>query len=311
MNVLSSLLSVAAKQGVFRYHPKCKRIPLTHLSFADDLLVFCHGSLESLLSVQSTLELFYDISGLKLDAMKTEFFAYGLNDYALDLIQSATGFRLAYLPVRYLGVPLVTRKLTGRDCSALLERVKGKLRQWSNKNLSFGGRLQLVKTVLFSIFNYWSRQLILPKGIISDIERLRMRFFWKGCDTPARGVRVGWHKVCSLKSEGGLGLRDLALWSKGCCLMLIRNILANEGSLWIAWIQEYCFKIVSFWEAEVRAHFSWILKKLLKLREVARCMFLPSVDWNLVRGKWIWDKVRICRDKVRWHKDHLVPCPYS
>ncbi|XP_038990693.1 uncharacterized protein LOC120113695 [Hibiscus syriacus] len=60
--------------------------------------------------------------------------------------------------------------------------------------------------------------------------------------------------------------------------------------------------IAGFWEAEVRAHFSWILKKFLKLREVARCMFLPSVDWNLVRDKWIWDKVRICRDKVRWHK---------
>ncbi|XP_039026250.1 uncharacterized protein LOC120159757 [Hibiscus syriacus] len=170
------------------------------------------------------------VKGLKLNAMKTEFFSCGLNDNALDLIQSATGFRLAHLLVRYLGVPLVTRKLTGRDCSALLERVKG-------------------------------------------------------CDAPARGISVGWNQVCSLKSDGGLGLRDLALWSKTCCLLLIRNILANEGSLWIAWIQEYCFKTVSFWEVEIRAHFSWILKKLLKLREVARSMFLPSADLSLVRGK--------------------------
>ncbi|XP_039013906.1 uncharacterized protein LOC120143737 [Hibiscus syriacus] len=215
MNVLSSLLNVAAMQGIFIYHPKCKRIPLTYLSFADDLL-------------------------------------------------SATGFRLAHLLVRYLGVPLVTRKLTGRDCSAL--------------------------------------QLILPKGIINDIERLCMRFFWKGCEAPARGARVGWNQVCSLKSEGGLGLRDLALWSKTCCLLLIRNILANEGSIWFAWIQEYCFKTVSFWEFEIRVNFSWILKKLLKLKEVARSMFLPSADLSLVRGKWIWERVRICREKVRWHR---------
>ncbi|XVE78351.1 hypothetical protein DITRI_Ditri13aG0138000 [Diplodiscus trichospermus] len=34
MNVLSCLLDVAAKHKVFHYHPKCKRISLTHLSFA-------------------------------------------------------------------------------------------------------------------------------------------------------------------------------------------------------------------------------------------------------------------------------------
>ena len=40
MNVLSKLLDSAAAHGVFSLHPKCKKIHLTHLSFADDLLIF-------------------------------------------------------------------------------------------------------------------------------------------------------------------------------------------------------------------------------------------------------------------------------
>ncbi|XP_038996104.1 uncharacterized protein LOC120120557 [Hibiscus syriacus] len=302
MNVLSAMLNKAAKHGIFKFHPKCRRISLTYLSFTYDLLVFCHGSLESVLGVQCTLERFYDLSGLKLNTLKTELFACGLSGSTLDQIQSVTGFRVAQLPVRYLGVPLVTQKLTSKDCAALLGRIKDKLSQWSRQKLSFRGRLQLIKTVLHIIFNYWSRQLILPKGIVRDIERLCMRFFWKGNDSPTRGARVGWNQICSLKSEGGLGLRDLSLWSKACCLLLIKNILANEGSIWIAWIKEYCFKNVSFWEAICKDHFSLIIKKLLNLREVARTLFLPSTDWRLISSKWIWGNIRISRENVNWHK---------
>ncbi|XP_039001543.1 uncharacterized protein LOC120127787 [Hibiscus syriacus] len=172
MNVLSSLLDAAAKNSVFRFHPKCKRIPLTHLCFADDLLLFCHGSLDTMLGVVSTLEKFYELYGLKLNASKTELFACGVAWDELELIQRTTSFRIGHLPVR-----------------------------------------------LF----------ILPKGVIRYIEKLCLRFFWKGIDTLARGARVSWNQVCTLKSEGGLRLRKLADWSKAYCLMLIKTFLLGMG----------------------------------------------------------------------------------
>ncbi|KAL4383097.1 hypothetical protein GQ457_15G000930 [Hibiscus cannabinus] len=51
MNVLSRLLDIVAEKGIFQYHPKCKRVRLTHLCFADDLLIFCKGNVDSLLGV--------------------------------------------------------------------------------------------------------------------------------------------------------------------------------------------------------------------------------------------------------------------
>lgn len=45
MEVLSCLFNTAASQGVLPLHPKCKKLGLTHLCFADYLLVFADGFL--------------------------------------------------------------------------------------------------------------------------------------------------------------------------------------------------------------------------------------------------------------------------
>ena len=47
MNCLSHMLNEAARQNKFRYHSNCSQTKLTHLSFADDLLIFIDGSLDS------------------------------------------------------------------------------------------------------------------------------------------------------------------------------------------------------------------------------------------------------------------------
>lgn len=45
MNCLSYLLKRAATHEGLPYHPSCEKLKLTHLSFADDLLIFTDGSL--------------------------------------------------------------------------------------------------------------------------------------------------------------------------------------------------------------------------------------------------------------------------
>lgn len=47
MNVLSCLL--AKHDGIFKHHQKCKGMNLTHLFFADDVLLFSHGDTASTL----------------------------------------------------------------------------------------------------------------------------------------------------------------------------------------------------------------------------------------------------------------------
>lgn len=43
MNVLSRMIDQAALDRRIGYHPKCKGLEITHLCFADDLMVFVDG----------------------------------------------------------------------------------------------------------------------------------------------------------------------------------------------------------------------------------------------------------------------------
>ena len=55
MILLSKMLDEAAKKGRKGYHPRCKNIDLTHLCFADDLMVFADSTK---ISVEGILEVF-------------------------------------------------------------------------------------------------------------------------------------------------------------------------------------------------------------------------------------------------------------
>ncbi|XP_039063088.1 uncharacterized protein LOC120207735 [Hibiscus syriacus] len=174
MNILSSMLNRTVARGLFNYHPKCKKVGITHLSFADDLLIFCKGNVELVIGVITVLESFYEMSGLNLNAAKCMFFTAGISLSHIEHIKQATRFTYGVLPVRYLGVPLITRKLSEHDCESLIASIKARLALWSGKNLSYAGRLEL---------------LPLPQAIINKIEELCSRFFWKGSDKAVTGAR--------------------------------------------------------------------------------------------------------------------------
>ncbi|XP_048610008.1 uncharacterized protein LOC125585277 [Brassica napus] len=140
MNSLSHLLNKAATENKLGFHSHCKKTKLTHLSFADDLLIFIDGSIESVQCVLQVLKDFEIRSGPAISMQKTSFFASGLTDDEINRIQVSTGMSCGSLPFRYLGVPLNSRKLSLSNCNVLLQQMKSKFSSWSIKTLSFSGR---------------------------------------------------------------------------------------------------------------------------------------------------------------------------
>jgi hypothetical protein len=114
--------------------------------------------------------------------------------------------RAGSLPVRYLGMPLITGKLTYNDCFPLIEKITTRIRTWTTRHLSFSGRLQLTQSVLNSILMYLSSIFILPKKIVKAIEQKFNPFLWRGPDDRS-GAKVCWEQACLPKEEGGLGLK--------------------------------------------------------------------------------------------------------
>ncbi|KAK4380772.1 hypothetical protein Sango_3031800 [Sesamum angolense] len=132
-------------------------------------------------------------------------------------------------------------------CQPLLQKIDSHIKGWEGVQLSFAGRVQLIKSVLISFEVYWAAAFILPKGIINEmIKRLRT-FLWKG--TSSSGYpKVAWEAVCRPIEEGGLGIKDIlalnrALMSKH----LWAVIKQNRTSIWVDWIIQIRLRDCSIW----------------------------------------------------------------
>ncbi|XP_056863927.1 uncharacterized protein LOC108850223 [Raphanus sativus] len=269
MNCLSFMLNSAATKEKIKYHANCKKLKMTHLSFADDLLIFIDGSIESLQQVLHVLKEFEQRSRLAISMQKTSFYASRIPAQVIDTIQASTGMLCGELPVRYLGVPLNSRKLTLVTCEPLIHQIKKRLSSWSVKSLSFAGRLLLIKTVIAGITTFWCAAFILPKACVKRINSLCSVFLWRGDIESHNTARVSWETVVLTKKQGVLGVKDLQTWNKACCLKLIWLLFFKSGSVWVAWFKEVILKgsIHNYWTTKPKASFSWLANKLIKLKD--------------------------------------------
>ena len=73
--------------------------------------------------------------------------------------------------------------------------------------MSKGGRLTLLKSMLFSLSTYFLSLFTIPKHVAERIEKLQCNFLWGGLGDGFKHHLVGWNIVCSLLANGGLGVR--------------------------------------------------------------------------------------------------------
>nr|GEU37912.1 hypothetical protein [Tanacetum cinerariifolium] len=135
----------------FTYHRYCSDLDLINLCFADDLFLFAHGDVNSASIIKEALDEFKDASGLNPSMPKNKaYFCNVLNHTKLAILH-VLSFEEDRLPVKYLGVLLVSSRLIFRDCKELIDKVQNRVNDWKNKSLLIAGRLQLIQSVLGSL----------------------------------------------------------------------------------------------------------------------------------------------------------------
>ncbi|XP_056860006.1 uncharacterized protein LOC130494489 [Raphanus sativus] len=298
MNVLSLKIDKAMREKKFSPHPRCKSLDLTHLCFADDLIVFVEGSKESVEGALMVFNEFEVWSGLSISLEKSTIFMAGISEVEKSRILNNFPFSVGDLPVRYLGLPLMTKAMKRQDYLPLLERIRGRISTWTSRFLSYAGRLQLIKSVLVSIVNFWSAVFRFPSCCIKEIEQLCAAFLWSGPELKTTSAKVAWQNVSKPTAEGGLGIRSLKEVNLVCGLKLIWRMLTGD-SLWSKWVQTYLLKKKSFWEIKETTQIgSWIFKKLLKLREVAKSFHMKAVGNGKHTSFWYekWSDLGVMYD---------------
>ncbi|XP_027177977.1 uncharacterized protein LOC113777132 [Coffea eugenioides] len=152
--VLSRSLNTLVEDRQFSPYLVAQGCPLlTHLAYADDIIIFCNGSKRSLACV------------MEVSLVRRR------------VIVRTTGFSIKELPVTYLGCPLYAWRRVRSLFNGLLDKVSQRLSSWRGQWLSMSARALLIKHVLSSIPIHILAVLVPPKGVIAELERMFARFF--------------------------------------------------------------------------------------------------------------------------------------
>ncbi|KAJ0540263.1 putative RNA-directed DNA polymerase [Helianthus annuus] len=292
--ILQKQISLSSE---FRFHSKCEAQRIINICFADDLFLFARGDHGSAKVILEAINGFKNMSGLVPSMSKSTVFFANVPNSVKQQIRNTMPFEEGQLPVRYLGVPLISSRLSYKDCVRLVENMEKRISDWKSKCLSFGGRLQLIRLVLSSIHIYWAGVFILPKHIICQLESMMRRFLWaQGKDIKGK-AKVSWDKVSLPKKEGGLGIRSIEDMNNALMVSHVWSLLTMRESLWVKWIHSYRIRDRNFWDIPLRGNVSWTWRKLLNLRPIIQ--------------QFVWVKLGDGTRTSLWFDKWDVICPLS
>ncbi|KAH9665427.1 putative ribonuclease H protein [Citrus sinensis] len=169
--------------------------PLTHLFFADDLLLFAEASIDQAYIIDAVLE--------------------------------------NYCRRSYLGVPLLHSRVNKATYQSILDKVDMRLSGWNAAHLSFAGRVTLAQSVIQAMPIYAMRTTMLPSSVRHRIDKCCRRFIWDGKSKSHKMCMVGWDKICLPKSRSGLGFKNLEVMNHALLMKISWGIISNSNTLWV------------------------------------------------------------------------------
>ncbi|PKU71765.1 Putative ribonuclease H protein [Dendrobium catenatum] len=258
---------------------------VSHLLFADDLLIFGNANLENAVTLNRIFKIFGDNTGLFVNPLKSTILISKDTPQAeaicneLQIIQSQCS-------VTYLGIPIFHKKQKISDFQPLIQKISSKLNGWTAKTLSFAGRVQLIKFTICNTLAYWIRGAIIPKGCCKVINRLCSRFLYFG-NTDLKKLHIlSWKDTCVPTLNGGLGIQsiDTLYHSFGCTL--IWRFLTSESLLFSWW--KACYH--SLWKpltGKTSSYWKFLYDKAQNIKHCIKMNVGFKSNLSLIWDPWL------------------------
>ena len=194
--------------------------------YADDTTLILDGSTVSFTTSLRILDLFSEISGLRLNNKKTVALWIGANIGKETNLAPEKDFKWVKDKVRALGVWLSTNPETTIEANynEKLTKVRNSLSCWELRRLSLLGKITVLKSLIASQLVYILSPLPTNHKVIGEINNIFFNFLWDG-----KGDKIKRDIMISDYENGGLKMIDIKVFNRALKSGWIKKYLDNEN----------------------------------------------------------------------------------
>jgi hypothetical protein len=166
---LSGLMRKAAENNLFHGYKVSDNIMFHSLQFADDTILVGEGNWDNLWTIKTILRSFEMVSGLKVNFFISKLYGINIEENFLRASSSFLHCDVESIPFRFLGIPVGANPRRRATWIPIIESMRNRLNTWKGRNLSIGGRVTLINSVLSSLPLYFFSIYKAPSCVIKEL----------------------------------------------------------------------------------------------------------------------------------------------
>ena len=252
------------------------------LLYADDITLFLKddGDISAVLDI---LQRFKAVSGLVINRSKSEAMWLGTNKGS----KKDFGFKWVN-EIKILGIyfsRVYSASEMERNWTDRIHTIKRMICNWEKRNLSYLGKICVIKSLLASQFVFVMQTISIPDKVLTEINTIFFRFLWrkKNCNKKAF-EKIKRRVMINEYSKGGLKMIDMKLLQQSFqCEWLIKLSDASHECKW-TWIPRVYFSIFG-------RNFS-VLNSTVGAKKFRGLDDIPSLFWRGLLRVWLLNNTR-------------------
>ena len=199
---------------------------------ADDTTLFLKD-INSLKLILKMLQNFEKISGLKLNQSKTEILQIGV---PLTSNYSLLKLKWEKEKIYALGSWFYKdhQKSISETYEKRLDMLQNTINLWSQRNLTWIGRITVIKTICISKINYAISSIATPNWFIRNVEQLFQQFLWHN-----KPPRVKQQVIYNDYEMGGLRMTNLVHFIHAQKINWIKLLLENKDTIPFEFLSQF------------------------------------------------------------------------
>ena len=267
---------------------------LTH--FADDTTLMLDGSQCSLQAALNTLEVYGNISGLRMNKEKTKLIWIGRKRHCKEKLNVNAHLEWGSTEFTLLGIDFSTNLevISEINYKKVLEKIRKIVNQWKTRHLTPIGRVAVIKTYIVSQCIHILSTLPRSETFLKTLNNILYSFLWNNKPDKIR------RPVTILgKKQGGLQMINIHNFEKSLKVSWIEKMFKQQSTQWFKLLTtayKNITQIINFGD-------QWYIKILPKVQN----LFWQNVlnDWGtFIKIRAVKNANQLVRSCI-WYNSHI------